>query len=68
MIPFGVGKRACIGQELAQRQLYKTVLEVGAWRQRSAGGGTTGQKQIELIKWFNAEIKGHFLNVGWTTQ
>ncbi|KAK7182857.1 cytochrome P450 [Paraphaeosphaeria sporulosa] len=67
MMPFGVGLRACIGKNLALRQLYETVSAV---LQMNVGGGLlegakVRQERIEIIEWFNGEIKGHCLDVDW---
>lgn len=67
MMPFGVGLRACIGKNLALRQLYETV--AAACREDMGGdlleGAKMRQERIEMIEWFNGEIKGHHLDVDW---
>lgn len=63
MIPYGVGLRACLGKNLAQQLLHHavaSVIESGV-----LGGARTCQDKIELIQWFNAEIKGHKLEIEW---
>jgi cytochrome P450 len=66
MMPFGVGLRACIGKNLALRQLYETIFAVF---QTDMGdlleGARMKQERIETIEWFNGEIKGHHLDVEW---
>ncbi|KAE8137488.1 cytochrome P450 [Aspergillus pseudotamarii] len=67
MMPFGVGLRACIGKNLALRQLYETVSAVVS---PLAGGDVLQgarmkQDRIEMIEWFNGEIRGHCLDVVW---
>lgn len=60
---FGLGSRACLGRNLATQQLFvavKAVLERGALE-----GARTCTEKIEIIEWFNAEIKGHVLEIEW---
>lgn len=62
-IPFGAGSRACIGKVLATHQLYATVkalIESGVLE-----GARTCKDRIDIIEWFNAEIRGHELNIEW---
>lgn len=66
MLAFGVGLRACIGKNLAQRQLYETVVAVVD--SEVLEGARTCQARIEIIEWFNAEIKGHKLEVEWSVE
>lgn len=61
--PFGLGSRACLGRNLATQQLFvalKAVLERGVLE-----GARTCVENIEIIEWFNAEIKGHVLEIEW---
>ena len=63
LIPFGAGLRACIGKNLAERQIYETI-------SRLVGSGVleearTCKEEIEMYEWFNGEIKGHVLEVEW---
>ncbi|KAI1407366.1 cytochrome P450 [Hypoxylon sp. FL1857] len=64
MIPFGAGSRACIGKNLAQQQLHDTVMAV--IDSEVLEGARTCQERIEIIEWFNADIKGHRLNIKWS--
>ncbi|KAI0884088.1 cytochrome P450 [Annulohypoxylon maeteangense] len=64
MIPFGVGSRACIGKNLAQQQLHDTVVAI--IDSEVLEGSRTCQERIEIIEWFNADIKGHRLNIKWS--
>ncbi|OTA52251.1 cytochrome P450 [Hypoxylon sp. EC38] len=64
MIPFGAGSRACIGKNLAQQQLHDTVIAV--IDSEVLEGARTCQERIEIIEWFNADIKGHRLNIKWS--
>ncbi|KUI52980.1 Pisatin demethylase [Cytospora mali] len=60
---FGLGGRACLGRNLANHQLHvvvKDVVESGALE-----GARTCKDKIEIIEWFNAEIKGHELDIAW---
>ena len=63
MMPFGVGLRACIGKNLAQQQIYETVVAVV--ESGVLDWARTCQKEIEMVEWFNGEIKGHKLEVEW---
>jgi len=61
--PFGLGSRACLGRNLASHQLHvvvKEVLESGVLE-----GAHTSTDRIDIIEWFNAEIKGHELEIAW---
>lgn len=65
MMPFGAGLRGCIGKNLAMHQLHETVIAVvlsGALE-----GAVTCQEDIEVIEWFNGDIKGHVINIEWPT-
>ncbi|KAK8124334.1 cytochrome P450 [Apiospora kogelbergensis] len=61
--PFGLGSRACLGRNLASFQLHVAVKEVVA--NGVLEGSRTCADRIELIEWFNAEIKGHELEIQW---
>jgi cytochrome P450 len=66
MMPFGIGLRACIGKNLALRQLYETISAVcRADMGDLLEGARMKQERIEMIEWFNGEIKGHHLDVEW---
>ncbi|KAJ5193702.1 Cytochrome P450 [Penicillium cf. griseofulvum] len=67
MMPFGVGSRACIGKNLAMRQLYETVLAVVSPADGGCllDGARMRQSKIDMIEWFNGEIRGHCLDVDW---
>jgi cytochrome P450 len=64
MLAFGAGLRGCIGKNLAQRQLYESVVAVVDGE--ILEGARTVQQRIEIIEWFNAEIKGHKLEIEWS--
>ncbi|KAJ4865712.1 cytochrome p450 domain-containing protein [Trichoderma breve] len=63
LLMFGAGLRACIGRNLAQKQLTETIKAVV--KSSVLEGAQTCQKRIELVEWFNAEIKGHTLDIEW---
>lgn len=63
LLMFGAGLRACIGRNLAQKQLTETIKAVV--KSSVLEGARTFQKRIELVEWFNAEIKGHTLDIEW---
>lgn len=64
IIAFGAGSRACIGKNLAQEQLYQTVRAVV--NGGVLDGATTCQERIEVVEWFNGEIKDHRLEIEWS--
>ncbi|KAH8202696.1 hypothetical protein TruAng_003182 [Truncatella angustata] len=61
--PFGLGSRACLGRNLANHQLYIVVKEVV--KSGVLEGARTCTDKIDIIEWFNAEIKGHELEIAW---
>ncbi|KAL4931697.1 cytochrome P450 [Aspergillus undulatus] len=63
MFPYGLGSRACLGRNLANQQLYTTVAKV--IESDVLDGAVTCTDRIELVEWFNAEIKGHVLEIQW---
>lgn len=63
LLMFGAGLRGCIGKNLAQQQLLEAVKAVV--QSRVLEGARTCQERIEIVEWFNAEIKGHKLEVEW---
>ena len=63
MIPFGAGLRACIGKNLAMHQLHETVMAVV--ESEVLEGARTCQEKIEVIEWFNGDIKGHRIDIEW---
>ena len=67
MVPFGAGLRACIGKALAQQQLYEAVFAL-IDSEVLEDGARTVQQRIERKEWFNGEIKGHKLEVGWVRR
>ena len=66
MIPFGAGLRACIGKNLAMQQLHETVMAVV--ESEVLEGARTCQEKIEVIEWFNGDIKGHRINIEWRAK
>lgn len=66
MIPFGAGLRACIGKNLAMHQLHETVKAVV--ESEVLEGARTCQEKIEVIEWFNGDIKGHRIDIEWQSQ
>jgi cytochrome P450 len=63
IFPYGLGSRTCLGRNLANQQLYATVARVV--ESGNLDGAVTCTERIELIEWFNAEIKGHVLEIEW---
>lgn len=61
--PFGIGSRACLGRNLANHQLYVVIRDVV--QSGVLDGARTCKDKIEIIEWFNAEIKGHELEITW---
>ncbi|KAL2163808.1 hypothetical protein VTH06DRAFT_5867 [Thermothelomyces fergusii] len=62
-IPYGAGLRACLGKNLAQQILHAAVAAVV--ESDVLEGARTRQDRIEIVEWFNAEIKGHKLEIEW---
>ncbi|KAL2167185.1 hypothetical protein VTG60DRAFT_1597 [Thermothelomyces hinnuleus] len=62
-IPYGAGLRACLGKNLAQQILHAAVAAIV--ESDVLEGARTCQDKIEIIEWFNAEIKGHKLEIAW---
>lgn len=63
LIPFGTGSRACLARNLALQQLHVSVralVESGVLE-----GARTCKERIEIVEWFNAEIRGHELEIQW---
>ena len=63
MMPFGAGLRACIGKNLAMHQLHETVLAVV--ESEALEGARTCQEKIDVIEWFNGDIKDHRIDIEW---
>ncbi|KAI1159582.1 cytochrome P450 [Nemania serpens] len=63
MMPYGAGVRACIGKNLAQRQLHEAVFAIA--ESCVLDGARTCQSRIRTREWFNAEIEGHHLDIEW---
>lgn len=61
LLMFGLGLRACIGKNLAKQQLRDAVRAVAL--SGILEGARTVKERIELVEWFNAEIKGHVLEI-----
>ncbi|MCJ1386378.1 hypothetical protein MMC17_009504 [Xylographa soralifera] len=66
MMPFGVGLRGCIGKNLAQQQIYESVVAVV--HSGVLEGARTCQERIEIAEWFNGEIKDHKLEIDWSAE
>lgn len=63
LIAFGAGLRACLGKNLAMQQLLETVAAVVD--SEVLEGARTSKEQIEVIQWFNGDIKGHHIDIEW---
>lgn len=63
LLMFGAGSRSCIGKNLAQQQIWESVKAVV--KSNVLEGARTCQDKIELVEWFNAEIKDHRLDIQW---
>ncbi|KAL2151684.1 hypothetical protein VTH82DRAFT_6782 [Thermothelomyces myriococcoides] len=64
-MPYGSGLRACLGKNLAQQILHTAVAAIV--ESDVLEGARTCQDKIEVIEWFNAEIKGHKLEIEWSS-
>lgn len=63
LIAFGAGLRACLGKNLAMQQLLETVAAVVD--SEVLEGARTSEERIEVIEWFNGDIKGHHIDIEW---
>ncbi|KAL4738837.1 cytochrome P450 [Aspergillus similis] len=63
IFPYGLGSRVCLGRNLANQQLFTTVARVV--ESDALNGAVICTDKIDLIEWFNAEIKGHVLEIQW---
>lgn len=63
LIAFGAGLRACLGKNLAMQQLLETVAAVVD--SEVLEGARTSQERIEVVQWFNGDIKGHHIDIEW---
>lgn len=65
VFPFGVGSRMCIARNFALHALFvavRVLIESGVLE-----GARTCDDRIELEEWFNVGIKGHKLEIQWTS-
>lgn len=62
-IAFGAGLRACLGKNLAMQQLLETVAAVVD--SEVLEGARTSEERIEVVQWFNGDIKGHHIDIEW---
>ena len=63
--PFGAGSRMCIARNFATHELFvavRVLIESGV-----LDGAKTCDQIIKLDEWFNASIKGHKLEIEWTS-
>lgn len=63
LFAFGAGLRACLGKNLAMQQLLETVAAVVD--SEVLEGARTSEERIEVIQWFNGDIKGHKIDIEW---
>ncbi|OHF04566.1 cytochrome P450 [Colletotrichum orchidophilum] len=63
LIAFGAGLRACLGKNLAMQQLLKTVAAVVD--SELLEGARTSEERIEVVQWFNGDIKFHHIDIEW---
>lgn len=63
LFAFGAGLRACIGKNLAMHQIQETVMAVVD--SEILEGAQTCEEQIEVIQWFNGDVKGHRIEIEW---
>ncbi|GJD05162.1 cytochrome P450 [Colletotrichum higginsianum] len=63
LMPFGHGLRACLGKNLAMHQLHQAVAAV--IDAEILDGARTVQDEIEVVEWFNGDIKGHSVDIEW---
>lgn len=63
LVAFGAGLRACLGKNLAMQQLLETVAAVVD--SEVLEGARTSEERIEVIQWFNGDIKGHHIDIEW---
>lgn len=63
LIAFGAGLRACLGKNLAMQQLLETVAAVVD--SEVLEGARTSEERIEVVQWFNGDIKGHQIDIEW---
>ncbi|KAK0511176.1 hypothetical protein JMJ35_006728 [Cladonia borealis] len=64
LIPFSTGSRVCIARNLATYILFvatKAIVESGVLE-----GARTCTETIELEEYFNAQIKGHTMEIEWS--
>ena len=65
MVPFGVGSRMCIARNLAMQELFMAVRALV--ESRVLDGARTCKESIELEEFFNVGIKGHKLELEWSS-
>lgn len=63
LIAFGAGLRACLGKNPAMQQLLERV--AAFVDSEVLQGARTSEERIEVVQWFNGDIKGHRLDIEW---